>query len=494
MPSISFVRPELQKRMREYALINDAIAGEQTIKSKNELYLPAPEPTNTQAGKDRYYGYKTRAVFYNVTARTRQGLLGQLFNRPPQIDVPAYLAGTVANMDGLGVNAVQQCKSTSGEVVALGRAGLLSDFPTVEEGKEVTAQDLQTGRIAPTITFYPATSIINWRYYRDFMTKKLLFVILEERREIYQTKGFAFTVGKQWRVLRLDDDGYYIQELYFQDSADPVLTTKPTDYAGNRFTEIPFRFIGAEDNDPDIDEAPMYSLASLNIAHFRNSADFEDSLFFVGQPTVIINGLTQGWLDQNLQGTIKLGSRNAIPLPAGGDIKLVQADPNNLALQGMEQKEKQMVALGAKLVENKQVQRTATEANQEEAAETSVLGTVADNTSVAYAEAFAFCGRFVSGNDTEINFKINTAFEVAAMDFQARAETVKEWQQSAISFSEMRAVLRRGGIATLSDDDAKKAIAEDEAMRALSAAAANPPNIQDPTGDTGPTGPTGANK
>lgn len=480
MPSVNFMRPELQKRMRDYALINDALAGEQTIKGKGQTYLPAPQSVEDTEGQERYRSYLTRAVFYNVTMRTRQGLLGQLFSRSPQVDVPSYLQGTVANMDGLGVNATQQCKTTSGEVVALGRAGLLSDFPTLEEGKEATQEDLITGRVAPMITFYPATAIINWRYFRDYMTKKLILVILEEKREIYKNDGFAFTVGKQWRVLRLDDSGYYVQELYFDNNSAPVTTSKPTDYDGKRLNYIPFEFIGSENNDPDMDEPPMYSIAALNLAHFRNSADFEDSLFFVGQPTVVINGLSQGWLSENLKGSLRLGSRNAIPLPVGGDIKLVQAEPNNLALSGMEQKEKQMVALGAKLVENRQVQRTATEASQEESAETSTLATIADNTSVAYAQAFANCGRFVNGDDPKIDFKINTAFEITTLDYNSRMETIKEWQMGAISFTEMRAVLRRGGIATLSDDDAKAAIAEDEKLRAIQAAAQDPAQVNDP--------------
>jgi hypothetical protein len=271
-----------------------------------------------------------------------------------------------------------------------------------------------------------------------------------------------------------------VQELYYDNNSDAVFRAYPTDFNGNRLNYIPFDFIGSEDNDPDIDEPPMYSIASINMAHYRNSADFEDSTFYVGQPTTIITGLSQPWLDKNLSGGVRMGSRVVLPLPAGADIKVVQADPNTLAATGMEQKERQMVALGAKLVEQKQVQRTATEASQEEAAETSVLSTCADNTSVAYAQALRNCGRFVSNADAPITFKINTAFEISTMDAQSRQETVKEWQMGAIAFPEMRQVLRRGGIATLSDNDAKKAIAEDEKLRALAAAAADPSTVNDP--------------
>jgi hypothetical protein len=480
MPSVNFTRIELTKRRRDYALIADALAGEPTVKSKKEKYLPPPQPLTDDEGKERYTAYLTRAVFYNVTKRTQQGLVGQLFNRAPQIEVPDYLQNTVGNMNGLGVNATQQAKGTSAEVISFGRAGLLSDFPTIEEGREVTREDLISGRVAPTVTFYDAGRVINWRYSNDRSANKLLFVILEERREIWKDGDYSFTLAKQYRVLRLDQSGLYVQELYYDNNSDAVFRAYPTDFNGNRLNYIPFDFIGSEDNDPDIDEPPMYSIASINMAHYRNSADFEDSTFYVGQPTTIITGLSQPWLDKNLSGGVRMGSRVVLPLPAGADIKVVQADPNTLAATGMEQKERQMVALGAKLVEQKQVQRTATEASQEEAAETSVLSTCADNTSVAYAQALRNCGRFVSNADAPITFKINTAFEISTMDAQSRQETVKEWQMGAIAFPEMRQVLRRGGIATLSDNDAKKAIAEDEKLRALAAAAADPSTVNDP--------------
>lgn len=486
MPQVNFVRPELRNMVRSYDKIAHALAGEEVVKHKAALYLPPPEPLTTQEGRDRYYSYKTRAVFYNVTKRTQQGLLGQLFSREPQIEVPDYLQFTVANMDGSGVNAMQQTKQTSGHVIAMGRGGLLSDFPTTNG--DVSAADLQSGKVKPSITFYEAPQIINWRYAKDGGGKKLLFVILEEKREVYKDNDYSFTNAKQWRVLRLDASGLYIQELYYDNRSDPAFTYRPTDYNGDRLDSIPFEFIGAEDNDPDIDDPPMYSIASLNIAHYRNSADFEDSTFLVGQPTIVVTGLTKGWVDEVLGGgALRFGSRNAIPLPMGADIKLVQADPNNLAAQGMEQKEKQMVALGAKLVELRQVQRTATEAAQEEVSEASVLQTVADNASVAYAQAFATCSRFVSPNEPNIKYRINTAFEISTMDANSRAETIKEWQMGALTYEEMRQVLRRCGVATLPDDEAKAKSLEEETQRAKAMDAALG-ETGNPHGNTGATG------
>ena len=60
----------------------------------------------------------------------------------------------------------------------------------------------------------------------------------------------------------------------------------------------------------------MYDLAVLNIAHYRNSADYEESCFVTGQPTVWASGLTEAWVEDVLKGELRLGSFGGIPLPA----------------------------------------------------------------------------------------------------------------------------------------------------------------------------------
>ncbi|MDP0908071.1 hypothetical protein Q6322_30065, partial [Klebsiella pneumoniae] len=47
--------------------------------------------------------------------------------------------------------------------------------------------------------------------------------------------------------------------------------------------EIPFTFVGAQNNDPSIDESPLAALVEINLGHYRNSADYEDSVFLCGQ-------------------------------------------------------------------------------------------------------------------------------------------------------------------------------------------------------------------
>jgi hypothetical protein len=477
MPGVTFVRNELRVLKPQYRLVRDVLAGEVTVKARGGFYLPAPNPEDvSKDAKARYRAYLTRAVFYGVTGRTLRGMVGQIFNRDPQIDVPPVLNFTVKDVNGAGVQLVQQLKQSTGEVVGLGRAGILSDFPTVGEGG-ATAAEINTGKVKPSITMYTPEQIINWRYVSDGGERKLVLVVLEEK--YFRAKDKFETVeANRWRVLRLNESGVYVQELYLDKSSEAFTTITVTDFYGNALDYIPFDFIGGEDNDSEPDPVTMYDIASLNIAHYRNSADHEESIFMLGQPTPVFTGLTKEWVRDVLNGKVLIGSRVAISLPVGGKAELLQAEPNTLAGEGMATKERQMVALGAKLVEQKTVQRTATEATQEETAESSQLGTIAQNVGAAYTHAMETCARFVSDGSAKIVVRLNTSFDITSMDPAARAQVIKEWQSGAITFGEMRAVLRRAGSAT--EDDIKALAKIEQEQAAMLANDPNPPTVTEP--------------
>jgi len=73
----------------------------------------------------------------------------------------------------------------------------------------------------------------------------------------------------------------------------------------------------------------------------------------------------------------------------------------------MKQKEEQMRALGAKLVQPFMGSRTATQANHEASTDNSVLSLVCDNVSRAYARALQWAAQFM-GEEGETGFSIDT--------------------------------------------------------------------------------------
>lgn len=466
---VNFIRDEVKKELTRWELIKHCSDGQDAIKtagSGGDRYLPRPNADDTsEQNRARFRHYVDRAVFYNVTRRTLDGLIGQVFLRDPLVEIPPVMDLLKEDVDGAGVGLDQQAKKALRNVLAYGRAGLLSDYPPIDA--VATKADLENGFVRPTITLYDPWTIINWRTITVGARKLLSLVVLLEKY-IVDDDGFECKKADQYRVLSLTNGSYKV-EVYQSSNGLLVKTQEyePKDGTGATLREIPFKFIGAANNDEELDGAPIYDLAVLNIAHYRNSADYEESCYMVGQPTPVFSGLTQSWVKEVLENKFQLGSRGGIPLPAGGTAVLLQALPNTIVYEAMEAKERQMVALGAKLVETTNVQRTFGEAQLEEASETSILSTAAKNVSVAYRDILKWSASFMNApipevsddkDGTGLKYELNTDFPAARMSPQERAQLILEWQGGAISFSEMRSQLRKVGVASLDDEAVKEEI------------------------------------
>lgn len=470
-PNVSYRLPEVDEMMPKWQLITDCIAGQDAVKKRGTTYLPKPNPTDVSAENDaRYVGYVTRAVFYNVTANTLSGLVGQVFNSDPVSEYPKELEPLWYDCNGLGVTLIQQAKKALTSSLAFGRCGLLVDFPPAFKDAQsnapraFTRQEVMDGRARPTIQYYGPTDIINWRYEQQGAVAVLALVVLVEDY-IIKDDGFEIQRGNQCRVLRLTGGVYSVETWRRTDEKQEgpyVLESNvtPTDSTGKPFGYIPFYWIGSQNNDAQIDKPPMYDIANINIGHYRNSADYEDAVYMLGQPTPYFAGLTQQWVDDVLKGVIQLGSRGAVPLPENGSAGLLQVAENTMVEGAMDKKERQMIALGAQLVEDKQVQRTLGEAKMEATVIASTLTSCARNVSQAFEAALLTAAQF---NGTQVDadklkFQLSTDFAIAKMSSQERQQLLLEWQGGGISWTEYRAQLRQSGIATEDDKVAKAAI------------------------------------
>lgn len=476
MPNVKFEHPDLVAKKAEYELIEDCMKGQEAVKLRKTKYLPMPNATDQSPQNiERYRGYVTRAVFYNVTRRTANGLVGMVFATDPTVSIPDKLKPIIKDASGGGISLEQLAKKAVREGVTKGRLGLLVDFPQVPP--EGLSKD-QVDKLNPTITVYTALEIINWRVDEIEGVDTLTLVVLKERY-IVSDDGFHQTFKTQYRELRLatDENGKRVYMARIWRSTDttgfdrPYLTLNITGADGEPLDHIPFYFIGAENNDAEVDESPIYDLASLNIAHYRNSADYEESAYIVGQPTPWFSGLTQDWVKDVLKGKVELGSRAAVPLPENAQAGMLQADERTMMFEAMQHKEEQMIALGARLVERATVERTATDALLENAGETATIGDVARNVSAGIEWALNECMIFLPGGksqtdgwgkqDNSIVYQLNTAFGVENLPPEEIAQIVGAWTGKAISFTEMRQRLRQGKLATQDDKQAKEEIEAD---------------------------------
>lgn len=350
------------------------------------------------------------------------------------------------------------------EIDSVGRGGLLVDAP---ETGAATAAEQNAGLLNPTIAFYTTENIVNWRLTRVGSVNRVTMVVLRETWE-YNEPGNEFETkyGEQYRVLDIDSDGNYRQRLFRFDAEggaqEDVVEIYP-DLGESLRGVIPFTFIGATNNDATIDDAPLLPLAELNIGHYRNSADNEESSFVVGQPTLFIypgeNLTPQSFKEANPNG-IKFGSRCGHNLGYGGSAQLIQAGENNLARQNMLDKEQQAIQIGAQLITPTQ-QITAESARIQRGADTSVMATIARNVSQAYTDALRWVAVMLGKpEDTEVEFRLNMDFFLQPMTAQDRAAWMADINAGLLPATAYYAALRKAGVTDWTDADIKDAVAD----------------------------------
>ncbi|WP_299231701.1 DUF4055 domain-containing protein [uncultured Halomonas sp.] len=421
--------------------VRDAVAGTDAIKGARTAYLPHPVSGYErlagelkQEADERYAAYLQRASWLGVTGRTHEGMLGGVFRKPPAADLPASIDYMLEDADGSGMALEQFAKLCVSALEQSGRAGVLVDYPEAEDG--LTRE--QTRGMKATLRFYDSQSIINWRREGEALT----LVVLQEAYED-EIDEFERNWEKQYRVLRLED-GVYTQEVY-RDSKPAGDKVTPRDAAGNAWREIPFQFLGAKNNDEIPDKPLLLDIADLNIAHYRNSADLEEAAFLCGQPMlhVDIGDMDSNqWQELNPNG-VQVGSRRGIQTK-GGSIAMVQAEERNLPLSLMEQKERQMLAIGARLIEQRGQNETAEAVRARSGAENASLSSVATNVSNGLEKALRWALGFMGGTGN-VSYQLNQQFYAEDADPQEVIARIQELDRGLIAKKDYRDWRRRTG-------------------------------------------------
>lgn len=451
MTILTETNPEYDVAIKSWQLVEDATAGQFRIKAKGEKYLPMPNPEDTTSeNQKRYDQYLLRSVYYNVCFKTLSAMVGVAFRKKPAMDLPVSIQYIESNADGAGLSLDQQAQWALSEVIKKGRTGLLVDYPPM--AADTSMADVNNG-IRATIKAYTAESILDWNEEETLTGWRLNYVKIQECKSVIDIETGARDIVKSYLILRLTDGVYS-----FQRTEDETMNTgeriEPRQANGSTFDFIPFIFAGSENNNPDIDQALLYDLAAINIAHYRNSADNEEASFITGQPTLAITSSLNSseWQEQNPNGVV-IGSRRGHFLGEKGSMALVQAQPNNLPRELMKDKEAQMISLGAQLVSpNKQETAFTTGVNL--ATNTSALSLAVGNVSNAYQQALQWASLFMTSNDqSEIVYAINSDFFPAQVD----AATITAWvagiQGGVLPQTAFNDLLREAGLTSLDDGE-----------------------------------------
>ena len=443
--------PEYERYLPIWQQTRDAVCGVAAIKDSKKRLTYLPKPNAAETGKiadERYLQYVKRANYVNFTARTKNALVGAAFRKHPVYELPAGLEYLYEDATGDGLSLVQLAKDSLSNILECGREGFLVDYPQAPEGlseEETNSLDLRA-----SILPYVAEKIVNWKTSSVRGRQILSLIVLEESYQVTDD-AFSHESEVQYRVLGLEDGVYYQQ--VFRDGepyTDPIF---PRDGAGRLFDFIPFIFAGAKNNDSTIDDAPMADIADVNLAHYRNSADFEESCFITGQPTLFVTTSlsVEEWQSANPNG-ISFGSRAGHNLGSEGSAALLQADANNLVREAMSDKEAQMVMIGARIIQDRGQNETAEAARIRFSSENSVLGDLVQNLSEALRKCIEWCGLFMNAEQDAV-FEINSDFYDKTTDPQTIMAMIQLYDREIIAMPDLRGSLRKSGMINRDDEE-----------------------------------------
>lgn len=275
----------------------------------------------------------------------------------------------------------------------------------------VSEQIAQNAR--PKLLFYPATSIINWQ---DNL------IVLQESVHKPTNDPFVMDTITQWRVLGLDDVGYYVsiwQEVNAQ--FQEMERYYPTDGNGKHWQVIPFQIFGSQHNTWQIQKIPIEPLVHIERGIYCNSADAENSRFLCGQiqpfmntDSQIVSYYTDTDENGNIKNPVRLGSETVIMLGEAGSFGFAQASPNTMATEGIKEKREIINELGYQLGQGYGI-KTATQADNEAQAQHSQASLCVANLNEGFLTLLRWCNQYMGISD-EPKFLIRQQFNQQAVD------------------------------------------------------------------------------
>lgn len=440
-----------------WTLVRDACKGQKAIKEKTFDYLPDFVPTR---GEARYNAYLSRAIYTNYTGRTKQRLIGSIFRKPPEIDIPAQLEYMNEDCTGTGLSLEQFAKQLCEDVFETGRGGILVDYPEAE-GTE-SREQVEAKNLVPRLALYKAESIYNWQSDwidgKEFITQIRIEEIIEDRKD-----EFTVDFVRQYRVLDLDN-GVYRQRIY-NDKYQIVKEFYPQ-AAGSTLDHIPFFFCGSGNNASDIDISPLYDLAIINIGHYRNSADYEDACFRHGNPTLFISAdISPSEFKLANPDGIVIGGETGHFLGPNGNAMLLQMEANSAAYEAMKLKEEQMTAFGSNLYSFEGNNQTAEEARIKATSESSTLSLLVSNVSECIRLALIDACLFVGIADYDVVFRLNKEFFPVELTTAEITSLVGLVEKGIIGLTDLRDKLRQTEVISPERTDDELDADADNALR-----------------------------
>lgn len=418
--SVSTQHPDYIRMRDDWRLCRDAFSGETKVKSRGVVYLPKPSGFKAQAdnGVAAYDAYKLRAQFPEIMAPTVRGLVGTIHGADWEIELPSALEYLTERATPDGQTLDVFARRITSQILMMGRFGVLADVPIDGE--------------LPYLASYCAETIINWD------EDSSLFVLDESD---FFRDGFVWQYENLWRVLSLNEEGRYIQQLYKSGGA-PGEEIQPSARGGQTLEEIPFVIIGSTDLTPEPEEPPLIGVARAALAYYRLDADYRHQLYNSGQETLFV-------INADPPKYIGAGVVHKLEAAEGIEVDAKYVGPSGKTIDA--HKEARMDELhraadaGARLfAEDGGANESGDARRLRYSSETANLKTIAQSSAAGLEKALRYCARLVGANEDEVIVRAPAKMLEPVMSGQEALQLVQAWQAGGFSFTTLHENLKRG--------------------------------------------------
>lgn len=352
-------------------------------------------PRLTRQTDHEYEAYRQRGVYFNVTKKTTEAMIGAALRKPYVTDVQDVLCDDDLTLHELVSQILRG-------ILLEGKVGLLTDWCDDEQ--------------SPKIIMYGNHHITNWRS-DDSLVVFQEMVYEEDPRDPYE-----LVQVEQYRECFIDDEtGVYTVRLWRQEGSGttkskwvvvdefvPMRRGQPLDF-------IPFTFINPFDTSQANHPPVMLNMAQLNISHFKSVVDIEHGCHFTALPQPWI----AGEFSEDQGAEVVIGS--TFPWIMENDSKVGYLEFTGAGLQKVQEritnKEEQMAVLGTQLLARKGVE-AAESLRIRSAAETATLNNVVNAVESGIQQSLTHYN-FWMGSEQDAEFEMNR-------DFSGRVLTAPE--------------------------------------------------------------------
>ena len=445
MDDITTKHPMLEVVLDQIRRSRDTHAGTDAIKQTAPIYSNVVSATDEEylpklngQDKKQYNSYKKRAVFFGAMSRTVTALVGAIDRKPPEVTGANSLKEFMKDVTGTGISLDEFLKDIEEEVMISGRVVICVDRKNSTDNR-------------PYLVWYKSEDCINWfsEQYTDFDQRLTGMIFRESYFDVDKDNKYKQVQKDQYREFTMQNGNVTVNIWRDKDEDNKSSEYGNADKPEYEITEtytltnrakslgfIPCVPVVSEGSLFEVPQPPLLDLVDVNLAHYRNSADYEHGMHWTALPTPVLTGLN------GKDSKISIGSGSAIILPdPQSSAMFLEFSGTGLATikTAMDHKEMMMSALGARMLASRMDQSTSAEvARINYSGETASLSNVARSMSRGMTRLLKMVAMWENNKGHEgIEVHLNEDYVDTKLDGTNLTALMSAYQGGAISLDSL---------------------------------------------------------